>query len=121
MNPAFVVCVAVKGVAVNPVRVFPASLVNVPSTQALPSVVVVPDLHKEVNQETQKEEDLGTARRLRAIIGIRDRKWHVVELLGLEDAKKKEQVPINDQIQFVIKGGNGLEDGDKVKLEAEED
>src|SRR5262249_9927021 len=86
-----------------------------------PTVVIVADLHKQINEETKKEEDVGTAQRVRAIIGIRDRRWHVVELLGLEDPKKKEQVPINDQLQFVVKGGHGLEDGDKVKLEVDED
>jgi RND family efflux transporter MFP subunit len=86
-----------------------------------PSVVIVPDLKTKFNEETKKDEDLGTARKLRAIIGIRDRRWHVVEILRLEDPKKKEEVPLDDQTQFVIKGGNGLEDGDRVKKEAEED
>lgn len=75
-----------------------------------PSVVIVEDMN---------EAKLGTARKLRAIIGIRDRRWHVVELLRLDDPKKKEQVTLDDQMQFVIKGAYGLEDGDKVKLEEE--
>jgi RND family efflux transporter MFP subunit len=90
-----------------------------------PGVVIVPDLHAKVNPETQKEEMVGKARRLRAIIGVRDRFWKKVEILGLEDPETKEQVPLDDQVQFVVKGGQGLEgdskDGDDVKQEVDED
>jgi RND family efflux transporter MFP subunit len=90
-----------------------------------PSVVIVPDLHEETNAETGKPEKVGRARKLRATIGIRDRRWHVVEILGLDDPKTKEQYPLDDQVQFITKGGRGLEgdskEGDKVKLDEEED
>jgi membrane fusion protein (multidrug efflux system) len=86
-----------------------------------PSVVIVPDLHTEKNEEKNTDDEVGTAKRLRAITGIRNRQWHVVEIMGLEDAKKKEQVPLDADVQFVVKGGNGLEDGDKVKKEVDED
>jgi RND family efflux transporter MFP subunit len=66
-----------------------------------------------------KDEEQGTARKLRAKIGVRDRNEHRVEILGLE-TDKKEPVPFEDAL-FVVKGGNGLQDGDAVKLEQEED
>ena len=90
-----------------------------------PSVVIVRDLHTEVNPETQKEEDIGFARKLIAVIGVRDRQFKRVEILGLKDPKTKEEVPLNDEVKFVVKGGHGLEgdskEGDKVKLEKDED
>ncbi|HMF15341.1 MAG TPA: efflux RND transporter periplasmic adaptor subunit, partial [Gemmataceae bacterium] len=90
-----------------------------------PGVVIVRDLHPEINPETKKEEQIGIARRLRAIIGVRDRLWKKVEIIRLEDPETKEQVPLDDQVQFVVKGGQGLEgdskEGDKVKQEVDED
>jgi RND family efflux transporter MFP subunit len=90
-----------------------------------PSVVIVRDLHVEVNPETNKEEKIGTARKLIAVTGVRDRQFKRVEILGLKDPKTKEDVPLNDEVLFVVKGGHGLEgdskEGDKVKLEEEEE
>jgi hypothetical protein len=83
--------------------------------------VIVPEKHDEWNEEKKINDEVGTAKRLRAIIGIRNRQWHVVEILGIEDPKKKEQVPLDADVEFVVKGGNGLEDGDKVKKEVDED
>jgi RND family efflux transporter MFP subunit len=93
--------------------------------QEPPSVVIVRDLHVEVNPETKKEEKIGTARKLIAVTGVRDRQFKRVEILGLKDPKTKEEVPLNDEVLFVVKGGHGLEgdskEGDKVKLEEEEE
>ncbi len=94
--------------------------------QEPPAVVIVKDLHAEKNAETGKEEKIGTARKVRARIGIRNREWHVVEILGLEELKKPEKgeqvrLDIDEETQFVTKGGHGLEDGDKVKQEEDED
>jgi membrane fusion protein (multidrug efflux system) len=94
--------------------------------QEPPAVVIVKDLHVEKNAETGKEEKIGTARKVRARIGIRNREWHVVEILGLEELKKPEKgeqvrLDIDEETQFVTKGGHGLEDGDKVKQEEDED
>jgi RND family efflux transporter MFP subunit len=90
-----------------------------------PGVVIARDLHPEINPDNQKEEQVGYARRLQAVIGVRDRLWKKVEILELKDPETKEQVPLDDQVQFVIKGGQGLEgdskEGDKVKQEVDED
>jgi RND family efflux transporter MFP subunit len=66
-----------------------------------------------------KDEEQGTARKLRVKLGVRDRNERRVEILGLE-TDKKEPVPFEDAL-FVVKGGNGLQDGDAVKLEQEEE
>lgn len=83
-----------------------------------PTVVVVQEL-KPVKNKDGKEEEQGKARKLRARIGIRDAIGHRVEILGLE-TDKKEPVPVEDAL-FIVKGGYGLQDADKTKLEQEED
>jgi membrane fusion protein (multidrug efflux system) len=98
--------------------------VTIPETALMedsdpPSVVVVENLQTKKNAE-DKEEKLGKARVLRARVGVRDRRWHVVEILGLEDPEKKEKVPLEDAL-FVVKGGHGLRTDDPVKLEEEEE
>ena len=91
-----------------------------------PSVVIVRGEIEEVeNPETHKMEKLGTVRKVNAKIGMRDRRSHRVEILGLEDPETKAQVPLNGDVQFVVKGGQGLEgdskEGDRIKLEEEEE
>ena len=81
-------------------------------------VVVVEKIEKKKNKEG-KEETLGKARRLRAIVGVRDREHQKVEIIRLEDPKDKKPVPI-EGAQFVVEGGNGLHDDDAVKIEEEE-
>jgi multidrug efflux pump subunit AcrA (membrane-fusion protein) len=88
-----------------------------------PTVVIVEDIKKEKNADG-KEETVGTARRLEAVLGMRDRKNHQVEIVRLEDpdkeSKKKWTGEVKDQ-QFVVEKGLGLQTGDKVKLEVEEE
>jgi hypothetical protein len=86
-----------------------------------PAVVIAEDVKPKENEETHKEEQVGKARRLRAVVGVRDRRLHAVELLRLEDPEKKTEVPFDDNTWFVTKGKNGLETGDVVKLEQEEE
>ena len=100
--------------------------ITVPETALLedqdpPSVIIVQDLKTVTNEETGKESKTGTARKLRAKLGVRDRRWHVVEILALDDLKKKEQITLDEDVMFVVKGGHGLENGDKVKLEEEDE
>jgi RND family efflux transporter MFP subunit len=83
----------------------------------VPVVVVVEDLKTEKKGDEEKK--LGTARRLNAIIGIRDRSGHRVELLGLEDPETKEKVS-PDGLLFITAGGIGLKNKDVVKLREEE-
>jgi RND family efflux transporter MFP subunit len=78
-----------------------------------PGIVVVEDVvTKNVDG---KEEQTGKARRLKAVIGIRDRMKHQVEILSLEGRGGLEHVLI------VIAKGQGLQTGDPVKFEEEDD
>jgi RND family efflux transporter MFP subunit len=85
-----------------------------------PVVVIIEKLETIKNKETDKDEEIGVARRLRATIGVRNRRQGVVEILSLEDPETKQTFSVEDA-NFVIEGGQGLETGDKVKLEAEEE
>lgn len=91
--------------------------------QEVPTVVIVEGIKVEKNDEG-KEETVGTARRLQVTLGVRDRILHQVEILGLEDpdkeAKVKWQGEAKDQ-QFIVEGGQGLQTGDKVKLDTGDD
>jgi RND family efflux transporter MFP subunit len=84
-----------------------------------PGVIVFQDLKVEKTKEG-KEEKRGKARLLKAIVGVRDRNWRVVEIIGLEDPETKESIPLKDAL-FVIDGGHGLQTGDVVKIQEEED
>jgi RND family efflux transporter MFP subunit len=79
-----------------------------------PTVIVVT---AEKNKEDKVEHK---ARQLEAMIGVRDRDQHLVELLGLRDAEAHKDVPLRDNMLFVIEGGHGLETGDLVALPKEE-
>src|SRR5262249_21016647 len=54
----------------------------------LPAVVVVEGVETK-KDEHGHDEKIGKVRKLRPILGVRDRHRHVVELLGLEDPEKK--------------------------------
>ena len=90
-----------------------------------PEVVIMRDVKTEKNKD-KKEEEVGTAYRFRAILGVRDHSMNYVELLRLENCKGKNYdrpkvKSLNDLgIKFVTKGAQGLEDGDKVKIPAED-
>jgi RND family efflux transporter MFP subunit len=88
-----------------------------------PTVVVVDGIKKEKNADG-KEETVGTAHRLPVELGVRDRLKHQVEIVGVtdpeKDPKKKWQGTVKDA-QFVVEGGQGLQTGDKVKLDVGED
>jgi RND family efflux transporter MFP subunit len=89
-----------------------------------PAVIVVDKLETKKVQEggEEKEQKVGVARRLLATVGVRDREWHVVEILALREPDKKTNVPVNEETLFVTKGVNGLRDGDAVRIvEGDED
>jgi multidrug efflux pump subunit AcrA (membrane-fusion protein) len=74
-----------------------------------------------VAQEKNKEgKELVKARVLQADVGIRDRAQNLVELRGLKDPETKQDVPLRDDMQFVIEGGIGLETGDLLAVQKEE-
>jgi RND family efflux transporter MFP subunit len=89
--------------------------------QEPPTVVIVEDVKTETNKEKpDKEDQLGKARRLSAIIGIRDRVLHQVEILRLEDKEKKWKGDVEHAL-FVVEKGQGLQTGDAVKFEEEDE
>jgi RND family efflux transporter MFP subunit len=87
-----------------------------------PAVVIVDKLEtkKVMDEGEEKEQKLGVARRLLATVGVRDREWHVVEILSLKDPKTKESVPLDD-VLVVTKGAYGLRDDDPVRIQEGED
>src|SRR5262249_8824825 len=88
-----------------------------------PTVVIVQDVQTQKNGEG-KEETVGVARRLYAVLGVRDRTLHQVEIVGLEDPEKDQTKRWHGDVKdvlFVVQGGQGLQTGDKVKLEVEGD
>ncbi len=86
-----------------------------------PTVVVVEDVKTGKNADG-KEETVGVARRLPALLGLRDRTLHQIEIVRLDDPekdpKKKWQGNLKDAL-FVVENGQGLQTGDRVKLEVE--
>jgi len=84
-----------------------------------PTVVVVDNYKKEVNKEG-KEEETGVARILRVKTGIHDHVLGLVEIISVEDPEKKWQGDL-ETARFVTEKGNGLRNGDLIKLEQEED
>ncbi len=82
-----------------------------------PTVVVVEDVKTE--KKDGKEVQLGKARKLQAVIGVRDRVGQRVEILELKDPVKQDKVPMKDAL-FITEGGAGLHDDDIVKIGKEE-
>ena len=65
-------------------------------------------------------EKVGTARRLQAEVGVRDREKGRVEIVRLVDPEKKAPAPAPAEAWFVADGAHGLQDGDAVKVEEPE-
>jgi RND family efflux transporter MFP subunit len=84
-----------------------------------PGVVVVEDVEVKKNADG-KEEETGKARRLKVVTGVRDRVLHQVEILRLEDPEKKWQGDLEHAL-IVVEKGQGLQTGDAVRLEQDED
>ena len=84
-----------------------------------PGIVVVEDIVT-TKKEGGKDEQTGKARRLRAVIGTRDRIKHMVEIIRLEDREKKWKGDL-EHASIVIAKGQGLQTGDIVKFEEEDD
>jgi RND family efflux transporter MFP subunit len=91
-----------------------------------PPVVVIVQKVK-TKKEDKKEEKLGEALQVAVTIGVRDREHGLVEVLGLkkkegeehdEKEKKEKEAPIDlKSVLIVVEGGQGLHDGDEVKIE----
>jgi RND family efflux transporter MFP subunit len=85
-----------------------------------PPVVLVAEDIKTSKDEKGKDQQTGTARQLQAKIGMRDRVLHQVEILGLADKEKKWKGNLEEAL-FIVEKGHGLETGDAVKLEQEDE
>ena len=59
------------------------------------------------------------------VLGVRDRKLHQVEIVSLADpdkeGDKKKPVPNLNEAQFVVEGGAGVQTGDLLKLDTEDE
>jgi RND family efflux transporter MFP subunit len=92
-----------------------------------PEVVVVEKIEEKKDKKGNvievkgKPVEVGTARRLRVKLGVRDRDKEAVEILSLEDPEKKWHGTLDDKTLFVVKRGLGLRTDDPVQQEAEED
>jgi hypothetical protein len=77
---------------------------------------------KETKNDEGKAQQVGKARRLEATVGvhIHDGKVRDAEILELRDPDKKKAVAVEGAL-FVIRGGQGLRDGDEVVLQEEEE
>ena len=88
-----------------------------------PTVVIVTDVKTGTNADG-KEETTGVARRVKAVLGVRDRTLHQIEIVRLEDPEKDPAKRWAGEVKdalFVVEGGPGLQTGDAVKLEVEAD
>jgi multidrug efflux pump subunit AcrA (membrane-fusion protein) len=88
--------------------------VAVAEDREIPTVVAVTDVKTE--KKHGEEQQVGKARTLQAVLGVRDRDRGVVELLGLKDPATKESVA-PEGLLFVTVGGNGIQNDDEVKLQ----
>ncbi len=84
-----------------------------------PGIVIVENVGVKKNAEG-KDEQIGKARRLRAVTGMRDRVKHQVEILRLEDPEKKWHGDLEETL-IVVEKGQSLQTGDVVKLEEEDE
>jgi RND family efflux transporter MFP subunit len=84
-----------------------------------PAVVIIEDKHTENIED--KDVVVGTARKLQADVGIRDRVLGVVEIRGLKDPDKPKEHFAVDKVEFIVEKGQGLKTGDPVRVEAEEE
>ena len=89
-----------------------------------PPLVVVTAEKKDKDGKVEKDKDGKVklvALRLKATLGVRDRKQGLIEIKGLrlETDKKKEVSPEGQK--FIVEGAHGLESGDDLKIEKGED
>jgi multidrug efflux pump subunit AcrA (membrane-fusion protein) len=87
--------------------------------QEPPGIAVVEDVAVTKNADG-KDEQTGKIRRLRAVLGRRDRVLHQVEIVRLYDDEKKWHGDLEHAL-LVIAKGQGLQTGDAVKFEVDDD
>jgi RND family efflux transporter MFP subunit len=84
-----------------------------------PTVIVVED-YKVVKTPEGKEIETGKTRKLQVKLGIRDRVLHLVEVISLSDKENQWKGTLEDA-KFVIERGQGLRNGDLIRLQVEEE
>jgi multidrug efflux system membrane fusion protein len=85
-----------------------------------PGVVVVQETDEKFTNDKGEQVPVYKAVRLRAMVGVRDRVKHAVEILGLEDPEKKWHGDVESAL-FVVEKGQGLQTDDKVRMEEEDE
>jgi RND family efflux transporter MFP subunit len=88
-----------------------------------PSVIIVVKVTTGINADG-KEETTGEAKRVQVELGVRDRTLHQIEILRLIDPEKDPEKKWKGDLKealFVVEGGQGLQSGDTVKLDAGDD
>jgi multidrug efflux pump subunit AcrA (membrane-fusion protein) len=89
-----------------------------------PTVVAVENIETKPGEGNGKPQLIGKARVLRAITGVHDRVLHQIEIIRLEDPEpdtKKRWHGTLETTQFIVAKGQGLQTGDAVKLEQDDD
>jgi biotin carboxyl carrier protein len=84
-----------------------------------PVVIVAEDVETKKNADG-KDEESGKARRLQAALGVRDRVLKQVEIVSLSDPDKKWKGNLETAL-IIVEKGRGLQTGDAIRLEVEED
>ena len=84
-----------------------------------PSVEIVEDVKTEKNSDG-KDQQVGAVRRMTATVGVHDRVLHQVAILKLTDPEGKWAGQLEDAL-FITKNGQGLQTGDAVRLEEDEE
>lgn len=89
-----------------------------------PTVVAVEDIQTKPPVGNAKPEQIGKARVLKAITGVHDRVLRQIEIIRLEDPEpdpaKRWKGNLENAV-FIVAKGKGLQTGDVVKLEQDED
>jgi RND family efflux transporter MFP subunit len=89
-----------------------------------PTVIAVEDIETKPGEGAAKPDQIGKARVLRAITGVHDRVLKQIEIIRLEDPEpdpKKRWKGNLENAVFIVAKGQGLQTGDAVKLEQDED
>jgi multidrug efflux pump subunit AcrA (membrane-fusion protein) len=87
--------------------------------QEPPIVIAAEDVETKKNADG-KDEESGKARRLQAVLGVRDRVLKQVEIVSLSDPDKKWKGNLESAL-IIVEKGRGLQTGDAIRLEVEED
>jgi RND family efflux transporter MFP subunit len=106
----------------------PTECIALPETAIMedeepPTVIVVDDV-KTAKNDDGKDETTAVARRLQVELGVRDRKNHAVQIVRLIDSEKDPEKKWHGNLkdaQFVMEGAAGLQTGDPVKLDVDEE